>query len=80
MILVLYLVNFSFYFEAITDSIYSNKSDVWSFGVVCWELLSEEVPFDGIPLSRLVIQIINNRKRLPIYEEWQEECKMMLER
>ena len=27
---------------------YSEKCDVWSFGVVCWELMTARIPFDGM--------------------------------
>ena len=26
--------------ESIEDNIYSTKSDVWSFGILCWELVT----------------------------------------
>lgn len=33
--------------EAFRDGAWSESSDVWSFGVVLWELLSREEPYQG---------------------------------
>lgn len=34
--------------EAIQELACSEKVDIWSFGVVLWELLTCEVPYDGM--------------------------------
>ncbi|PRP89557.1 hypothetical protein PROFUN_00821 [Planoprotostelium fungivorum] len=52
--------------EALRDLIYSHKSDVWSFGVVIWEIITEEEPFDEMaPVEAAVSIVQGSRLRIP---------------
>ncbi|XP_065841915.1 uncharacterized protein [Oscarella lobularis] len=40
--------------EALVDRRFSEKSDVWSFGIVCWEVATYGgTPYPGVPVSTL---------------------------
>eukprot|EP00494_Astrolonche_serrata_P031100 UN31369 len=56
--------------ESLKDGKYSLRSDVWSFGVLAWELLSEDVPYSGINLLQILHGIRDNKISLPIDPKW----------
>lgn len=44
--------------EAIKDRLYSNKSDMWSFGILLWEIFSYgRVPYPKIPVNEVLTYI-----------------------
>ena len=53
--------------ESINFRRFSSKSDVWMFGVCCWEILMYGVkPFQGVPNEKVIGKIENGeRLQLP---------------
>ena len=43
--------------ESMTKGVYSEKSDVWSFGITMIEILTRRVPYEGKPTIEVGISV-----------------------
>ncbi|XP_047377679.1 mitogen-activated protein kinase kinase kinase 21 isoform X2 [Sciurus carolinensis] len=52
--------------EVIRSSLFSKGSDIWSYGVLLWELLTGELPYRGIDGLAVAYGVAVNKLTLPI--------------
>ena len=52
--------------EVLLGQVYSHKCDLWSFGVVIWEVLTAKIPFDGMPQHAVATKVAMEAMRLPV--------------
>lgn len=52
--------------EVLLGQGYSGKCDLWSFGVVCWEIMTAKVPFQGMSPVMVASKVALEGMRLPI--------------
>ena len=45
-------------FEALEKQVFSEASDVWSYGVLCVEVLARTEPFPDIPLNEFAKRVL----------------------
>uniref|UniRef100_A0A3B4H0L8 Mitogen-activated protein kinase kinase kinase n=1 Tax=Pundamilia nyererei TaxID=303518 RepID=A0A3B4H0L8_9CICH len=65
--------------EVIRSSTFSKGSDVWSYGVLLWELLTGEVPFRGIDGLAVAYGVAMNKMALPIPSTCPEPFARLME-
>jgi len=55
--------------EVLANRSYDEKADVFSFGIIVWELLSRECPYDGMTAIQCALAVLNRDKR-PEIPKW----------
>ncbi|MGH0141489.1 UNVERIFIED_CONTAM: hypothetical protein FKN15_068486 [Acipenser sinensis] len=65
--------------EVIKSSLFSKGSDVWSYGVLLWELLTGEVPYRGIDGLAVAYGVAINKLTLPIPSTCPEQFSKLME-
>ena len=57
---------------------YNHKADVYSFGIILWELLSFKKPFVGYGLDKFYDQVVNNGVRPNVDSKWPKDLKDLI--
>lgn len=64
--------------EIIRNEPCSEKVDIWSYGVVLWELLSGEIPYKDVDSSAIIWGVGNNSLHLPIPSSCPEGYRLLV--
>ncbi|CAH1791935.1 unnamed protein product, partial [Owenia fusiformis] len=65
--------------EVIKSSTFSKSSDIWSYGVVLWELLTGETPYKNIDTLAVAYGVAVNKLTLPIPSTCPDQFAKLLE-
>jgi serine/threonine protein kinase len=55
--------------EVLSGAGYTVKADVYSFGVVLWELLTRQEPYKGLHKPDIIVGVVNNNLRPPLFPD-----------
>uniref|UniRef100_A0A7S2P623 Protein kinase domain-containing protein n=1 Tax=Leptocylindrus danicus TaxID=163516 RepID=A0A7S2P623_9STRA len=59
---------------------YNAKADVYSFGILLWEICSLEIPFDGYSVEKHSKLVVNKNQRPKIKKGWPKCATMIMQR
>lgn len=63
--------------EILENQPYTFKADVYSYGIVLWEILAREPPFADYPPHKIMYNVINYKERPPL-EKISPDCPQNL--
>ncbi|XP_065360202.1 mitogen-activated protein kinase kinase kinase 13 isoform X2 [Calliphora vicina] len=64
--------------EVIRNEPCSEKVDIWSYGVVLWEMLTCEIPYKDVDSSAIIWGVGNNSLKLPIPSSCPDGFKLLV--
>lgn len=65
--------------EQMMTATYTNKVDVYAYGILLWEIVAEDVPFRGFNSVQIAIQVAERNSRPRIPESCPKKLKQLIE-
>jgi serine/threonine protein kinase len=57
---------------------YNQKADVYSFGIILWELIALQKPYDGMNREEFYRRVVHGGERPPIKQKWPEDLTELM--
>lgn len=56
--------------EVVIRQAYSEKADVYSFGIMLWQMARDKVPFKGLSKDEFIKEVVHQQERPKIDKSW----------
>ena len=64
--------------EFLQNEKYNDKVDVYSYGILLWEMITKQNPFDGLAWAQILCVVVDNKQRPPIPENLDPRLKSLI--
>ena len=65
--------------EAALSKPYNEKVDVYSFGIMAWQMATDRVPFKGLTRAQFMQEVVNGKQRPRLDGNWPPSFRTLLE-
>merc|ERR1712107_538830 len=66
--------------EILSNARYNTKADIYSFGLIAWEVFAEQRFFEDLKFDHQVSEAVTKGTRPPIPENWTGNMRVIVER
>ena len=57
---------------------YNHKADVYSFGVILWEMTAYKKPYEGLSREQFYKRVVKGGERPPMSKKWPKELTKLI--
>ncbi len=57
---------------------YNQKADVYSFGIILWELIALQKPYDGMNREEFYTHVVHGGERPALKQKWPEDLTELM--
>ena len=66
--------------ELLEDNVFDEKSDVYSFAILLWEIYDRGVPWRGLQPMQIMRKVVDKRERPPMPSGMPDDVRTLLQR
>ena len=64
--------------ELLEDNVFDEKSDVYSYGILLWEIYDRSVPWRGLQPMQIMRKVVDKRERPPLPSSMPDDLRTLV--